>query len=112
MIRRPPRSTLFPSTTLFRSCADAVALLGDPRQLDQPLQGTHAEGTEVSALEHLLQGRKTIAEDRGLFLEETWRLHPAICVLTSELFYDRRLKPIPGLERQAILGPVPIAGAG
>src|SRR3712207_8844736 len=25
MIRRPPRSTLFPSTTLFRSVVDAVA---------------------------------------------------------------------------------------
>src|SRR5207247_6706288 len=49
-------------------CAGAVVLLGDPRQLDQPLQGTHPEGTEVSALEHLLQGHKTIAEDRGLFL--------------------------------------------
>jgi uncharacterized protein len=93
-------------------CADSVVLLGDPRQLDQPLQGTHPEGTEVSALEHLLQGRKTIADDRGLFLEETWRLHPAICRLTSELFYESRLKPIRGLERQEILGPVPIAGAG
>jgi predicted RecB family nuclease len=92
--------------------AGAVVLLGDPRQLDQPLQGSHPEGTEVSALEHLLQGQKTIAEDRGLFLEQTWRLHPTICGLTSELFYDRRLKPIPDLERQAILGPVPIAGAG
>src|SRR2546428_3372805 len=92
--------------------AGALVLLGDPRQLDQPLQGTHPDGTEVSALEHLLQDRKTIAEDRGLFLEQTWRLHPAICELTSELFYDRRLKPIPGLERQAILGPVPITGAG
>jgi predicted RecB family nuclease len=92
-------------------CAGAVVLLGDPRQLDQPLQGSHPEGTEASALEHLLQGRKTIAEDRGLFLEETWRLHPSICALTSELFYDRRLKSVPGLERQAILGPAPIAGA-
>jgi hypothetical protein len=51
-----------------------------------------------------------IADERGLFLEETWRLHPDICRLTSELFYDRRLKPLPSLERQAILGPVPIAG--
>src|SRR5207247_9392734 len=75
-------------------------------------QGSHPEGTEVSALEHLLQGRKTIAEDRGLFLEETWRLHPAICGLTSELFYDGRLRPVAGLERQSILGPAPIAGAG
>ncbi|HYV86737.1 MAG TPA: TM0106 family RecB-like putative nuclease [Patescibacteria group bacterium] len=90
----------------------AVVLLGDPRQLDQPLQGTHPEGTDVSALEHLLQGDKTIADDRGLFLEETWRLHPSICALTSELFYESRLKPVAGLERQAILGPVPIAGTG
>jgi uncharacterized protein len=93
-------------------CARALVLLGDPRQLDQPMRGSHPEGTDISALEHLLQGRKTIADERGLFLEETWRLHPAICRLTSELFYDRRLKPLPSLERQAILGPVPIAGAG
>jgi uncharacterized protein len=90
----------------------AVVLLGDPRQLDQPLQGTHPEGTDVSALEHLLQGDKTIADDRGLFLEETWRLHPAICAFTSELFYESRLKPVAGLERQAILGPALTAGAG
>ncbi|HEV8334846.1 MAG TPA: TM0106 family RecB-like putative nuclease [Candidatus Polarisedimenticolia bacterium] len=93
-------------------CARALVLLGDPRQLDQPLQGTHPEGTDISALEHLLQGHKTIAEDRGLFLEVTWRLHPAICRLTSELFYDDRLQPLPGLERQAILGDSPLAGAG
>ena len=93
-------------------CADSLVLLGDPRQLDQPLQGTHPEGTEVSALEHLLQGRKTIADDRGLFLEETWRLHPSICRLTSELFYEDRLTPRAGLERQAILGAGPIEGAG
>jgi len=93
-------------------CADSLVLLGDPRQLDQPLQGSHPEGAEVSALEHLLQGHNTIPEDRGLFLEETWRLHPAICELTSELFYDRRLKAHAGLDRQAILGQVPLAGAG
>jgi uncharacterized protein len=92
--------------------APVLVLLGDPRQLDQPLQGTHPEGTEVSALQHLLGERLTIADDRGLFLEETWRLHPDICRLTSELFYDDRLKPIPGLERQAILGKGPIEGAG
>src|SRR3712207_9433120 len=31
MIRRPPRSTLFPYTTLFRSCLRVVALL--PRRV-------------------------------------------------------------------------------
>src|SRR5258708_13006683 len=29
MIRRPPRSTLFPYTTLFRSVVEAVAFLAD-----------------------------------------------------------------------------------
>src|SRR6185503_1183740 len=41
-----------------------------------------------------------------------FRLHPDICRLTSELFYEDRLKPVPGLETQAILGGGPIAGAG
>src|SRR2546430_5242863 len=31
MIRRPPRSTLFPYTTLFRSCANPTAGDGTPR---------------------------------------------------------------------------------
>src|SRR2546425_3933066 len=31
MIRRPPRSTLFPYTTLFRSLVDRVDHLGDQR---------------------------------------------------------------------------------
>src|SRR2546421_8997287 len=30
MIRRPPRSTLFPYTTLFRSCCDAETLVSTP----------------------------------------------------------------------------------
>ena len=93
-------------------CAGSMVLLGDPGQLDQPLQGSHPEGTDISALEHVLGGRKTIADDRGLFLEETWRLHPAICRFTSEVFYERRLNPLPSLQQQAILGRVQIAGAG
>src|SRR3712207_8538175 len=36
MIRRPPRSTLFPYTTLFRSQADGVEHL--PRSAAQPLR--------------------------------------------------------------------------
>src|SRR3712207_7853741 len=37
MIRRPPRSTLFPYTTLFRSLAQIVATLApQPRQVIRP----------------------------------------------------------------------------
>ena len=61
--------------------ATSIVLLGDPQQLDQPVQGSHPEGTDVSALHHLLGGEHTIAADRGLFLAETWRLHPGdLCV--------------------------------
>jgi predicted RecB family nuclease len=87
------------------ACAPAgenLVLLGDPQQLEQPQKGGHPEGSDISALAHLLHGRPTIGEAEGLFLAETWRLHPAICRFTSELFYEGRLVSIGGLERQAI----------
>jgi uncharacterized protein len=58
----------------------------------------------VSALEHILQGEKTIAEDRGLFLETTWRMHPAINDYISELFYDNRLHAKPETSDQRLEG--------
>jgi uncharacterized protein len=87
--------------------AGAVVLLGDPRQLDQPMQGSHPEGTGTSALDHLLGGAKTIRSDQGLFLEETWRLHPSICQFTSEFFYEGKLRSRPGLEAQVVEGMKP-----
>jgi superfamily I DNA and/or RNA helicase len=92
--------------------AKSVVLLGDPQQLDQPQQGSHPEGAEASALEHLLLGHKTIPPDRGLFLESTWRLHPSICAFTSEVFYESRLSARPELENQALEGAMQFAGAG
>ena len=86
------------------SSAASLVLLGDPRQLEQPQQGSHPEGTEVSALEHVLMGEQTIQPGRGLFLPETRRLHPRLCAFTSELFYEGRLKAASGLERQALRG--------
>lgn len=84
--------------------AKSLVLLGDPQQLDQPLRGSHPEGAEASALEHLLAGAKTIPPDKGLFLDRTWRLHPKICEFTSEVFYESRLESREGLENQRIEG--------
>jgi hypothetical protein len=92
--------------------AKSVVLLGDPRQLEQPVRGSHPEGTDVSALTHILGEHATIPTDRGLFLEETWRLHPEICAFTSELFYENRLRSRPGLERQEIRSSSRIRGSG
>jgi uncharacterized protein len=89
-----------------------LVLLGDPRQLDQPSKGTHPEGTSVSALEYILNGQQTISAEQGLFLSETWRLHPQICAFTSEMFYESRLNPIPGLERQEVRSGGRVHGSG
>ncbi len=50
--------------------------------------------------------------EAGLFLAETWRLAPAICQFTSQMFYDGGLHPHAGLERQELSGPTDFAGAG
>lgn len=92
--------------------AKTVVLIGDPQQLDQPMQGSHPEGTDVSALDHILVGDRTVGRDQGLFLEETWRLHPAICAYTSELFYDGKLRSRNGLDQQVIKGAGPVDGSG
>lgn len=82
------------------SLADAVAvgtsarnliLLGDPLQLAQVSQGTHPGGSGRSVLEHLLDGAATISADRGVFLEQSWRMHPDVCGLVSGLVYAGRL---------------------
>jgi len=92
--------------------ATTVVLIGDPQQLDQPMQGSHPEGTDVSALDHILGGERTIASNKGLFLEETWRLHPTICAYTSELFYDGKLRAKDGLDQQVMKGAGPIQKSG
>ncbi len=92
--------------------ASSLVLLGDPQQLEQPLQGTHPDGVAVSVLQHVLGEHQTIPADRGLFLAETRRLAPAICAFTSELFYEGRLRSIAGLECQVIDGPRGLTGAG
>ena len=86
----------------------SLVLLGDPQQLEQPIQGSHPDGTAVSALDHILGTHKTIPDDHGLFLEETWRLHPKISEFTSEMFYEGRLGSHGGLENQRIVSNGPI----
>jgi predicted RecB family nuclease len=92
--------------------AKSIVLLGDPQQLEQPLRASHPEGAEVSALEHLIDGAKTIPADMGLFLEKTWRMHPKLCEFTSEVFYEGRLQSRDGLENQRVEGHPWLGGSG
>lgn len=99
-------------TMVVGQVAKNIVLLGDQQQLKQPIQGFHPEGTELSALEHLLNGASTIPEKRGIFLAQTWRMHPSIASFDSEMFYESRLKAVDKLCHQKINGSRLLPNAG
>ena len=97
--------------------ATSLILIGDPQQLSRPQKGSHPEGAERSALQHLLHDPingqlKTIPPQLGLFMPETKRLHPAICAFTSEIFYEGNLKPLGFTSNRVIVGHPWLDGAG
>ncbi len=92
--------------------ARKLVLIGDPQQLQRPLKGSHPDGAEKSALEHLLDGRKTIPGDMGLLLPETWRMHSKVCEFTSEIFYEGKLGARPVTRPRVLEGHAWLKGAG
>lgn len=86
------------------SCARSVIMLGDPLQLAQVSLASHPGGSGLSALEHLLDGEATIAPERGVFLETTWRMHPKLTSFLSEQIYDGRLGAHPHCAGQSVGG--------
>lgn len=87
------------------TAARNIVLLGDPSQLAQVSTGSHPAGAERSVLEHLLGEHATIPATHGLFIEESWRLHPTLCRFVSDVFYDGRLRSRRDCERQALVCP-------
>ena len=71
--------------------AKNIILMGDQMQLGQPIQGSHPDESGQSILEYLLEGEQTISPSMGIFLPETYRMHPDICRLISDQVYDSRL---------------------
>ena len=71
--------------------AKNIVLIGDQNQLGQPIKGTHPNKSGQSILDYLLEGKDTIPEDRGIFLNKTYRLHPKINDFISSNFYEDRL---------------------
>jgi len=43
-------------------------------------------------------------DDAGLFLDQTYRMHPKLRTYSSEVFYDGRLQGVQGLENQVLHG--------
>ena len=100
------------STLAVSGAARGLVLLGDPQQLAQPSKGAHPEGSDVSALDHVLAGAATIAPEAGLFLDRSHRMHPDVCRFVSTLAYDDRLLPAAGCERRRIADGPLLGGAG
>jgi superfamily I DNA and/or RNA helicase len=88
--------------------ASSIVLLGDPNQLPMVSQGVHPEGAGASALEHVLDGATTLDVRRGLFLDETWRMHPDVNGYISTAFYAGRLDAHPSTHVQRISSPDPL----
>jgi predicted RecB family nuclease len=94
------------------TAARNVVLLGDPQQLAQVSQAIHPPGAGASVLEHLLGEHGTIPPERGLFIDQTRRMHPDICGFISEVVYEGRLEPFEACKRQRIDAPGELTGTG
>ena len=68
-----------------------IILIGDQNQLGQPIKGTHPNNSGQSILDYLLEGKDTIPEDRGIFLNKTYRLNSRLNKFISSNFYEERL---------------------
>lgn len=86
------------------SCKNII-LMGDQMQLSQPAMGSHPANAGSSSLEYVLEGNATIPKDRGIFLTETYRLHPDICDFISHKIYEDRLHAAPANEKRTLISP-------
>jgi uncharacterized protein len=91
--------------------ADNVVFLGDPLQLPQVSQGSHPIGTNLSVLEHLLGDAATVPENAGVFLDRSYRMHPAIGDFISRAIYEGRLRTAERTRNNAVESPG-LAGSG
>src|SRR5690606_39010475 len=63
----------------------------------------HPGRSGESTLDYLLDGSATIAPERGIFLSDTWRMHPDVCGFISEAVYDGKLRSAPRCAGQSLL---------
>src|SRR5256885_9826359 len=95
MIRRPPRSTLFPYTTLFRSPVDRKPWF-DKKAVS--VQRTNVSVSEDRLVANLILERTTISDPAGAVLptrseEHTSELQSP-CNLVCRLLLEKKNKPI------------------
>jgi predicted RecB family nuclease len=99
------------ATTLAASiAARRLLLLGDPQQLPQVSQATHADAVDESALGWLMQGHDTLPAEFGYFLADSYRMHPELCSKVAALSYERRLKTAANAAKRDLEGVAPGLG--
>jgi predicted RecB family nuclease len=94
------------------TCARNVILLGDPQQLAQVGQAIQPPGAGVSVLEYLLGEDTTIPPERGLFIDQTRRMHPDVCRFISKAIYEDRLESFADCANQRVDAPGELTGTG
>ncbi len=94
------------------NAADNLVLIGDSRQLPQVVQGTHPWPANLSCIDWVLGEGRNVDPERGVFLPETWRMHPDLCAYVSSQFYEERLESHPSTALQAVAtAGLPASGA-
>ncbi|WP_151524148.1 TM0106 family RecB-like putative nuclease [Serinicoccus kebangsaanensis] len=94
-------------TIAVGAAAQRLLLLGDPQQLPQVSQGTHAEPVDESALGWLMDGEPTLDRSRGYFLGRSYRMHPAVTAPVSELAYAGQLGSAAAASARSLEGVEP-----
>lgn len=84
------------------NAADNLVLIGDPRQLPQVVQGAHPHPANLSGLDWMLGQGQNVDPAHGIFLPETWRMHPDLCAYISSQFYEDRLESHPSTALQSV----------
>jgi len=79
-----------------------LVLIGDQMQLGQPTQGVHPGESGQSLLEYLLRDHAVVPDDLGIFLDQTWRMHPDVCRFISQMVYEGNLKSHPKTAHRII----------
>lgn len=92
------------NTVAVGASAANLILLGDQMQLAQPTQGSHPGESGLSVLEYLLQDHATVPPGLGIFLGRSYRMHPDVCRVISDAYYDSRLASAPNTASNRIIG--------
>lgn len=103
--------TLADSLSVLQVAPVAVAL-GDPQQLSATVKAAHDESVLVSLLEHLSGGAAVIPETAGVFLDVSYRMHPAVCSVVAQLAYEGELGASADAAARSISGaPLQVSSA-